>query len=593
MDKQSQLKTPQALAYYTQRAAAGGGIGATVAALVSLVHSMRTGIKERAEAKNELEPDENTIVLTLPSKKAFVNDGPCNKIKKKEGSKTKHTAAVYNDQFRNPPNGRFSNKINKYAEDKATADQKVWATIFAILGGAGGYMGVNSVYNKYRKNYLNKELERSKKEYLDQVIPQMNKVSGFVEKAFGFDTVRNRINGQTKKAQFTGFRDYASSLGKKVGIKATDNALAYALLFLLAGTGGTAYLTKRILDAHRERLEGDSYTYRPPKLNRVIFKSQPGTIESPETSDAPIASSMTPEEEDHVKAAFWVIHDVVSGRNCLDKQPDLASIFKQHNTSVEKIAEKLDKSTDIFDKEVIDEMPPSLSSSIVKQVKSASFLDNIKNVLSNLIPTREQAYDAVWNPPDIKLWEAVANKAREGKWWAMTKKPTMFERILARNMMGSKALSFGKSAPTAFDRPLGLARGPNMQSAVHLSPSIPEFSKNYPRLAKQLPGGQPMPAVTDIKNLIPKLGSIKVPIIKSSQLSDLKEFVYGSQIPVPEPDYRRSHANAQRIMNDVKMQVDDKPAGEFLTEERKQIILRAIQKTIEEELRNRARKQKV
>lgn len=444
MEKIAQLDNPTG--YYLQSIGKGLAGGGTLAALVGLVHSLRAGIKERQEAKKELEPDENTIVLTLPPKKSEIAGGPCSAIVGKQKPTSKETAAVFKKQLKDVPSGQFSNKL---ASDEPGTLNFLNATLLAGLGSTAGYLGVNELYNRYRKYYLNKELERARREYIEQISPSKDvaKVAGVLDVAFGFREVEQYL-GLNKQAwggseTIKGMlRDYFPSIG-------TQGA-AYLLLGLLGGTTGTAYLTKRVLDTHIKKVEGDTMNYQPPKVNRIVFRTAP-LPPSTDTKNQPLLPAAAPAEEapltdtetNQIKAAFWIIHDIVSGRNQLSKNANLQPLFAKYNTSIEKIALTLDKpDIGVLDKEVEDALPPELSTKLLQEIKQQ-------------VPTIGPAIDFMGPDQSMELAKKIVN--RSGGVSAFMGDPTGFK---------DKIISEIKANPERALKDLGGAAGGKLRGML-------------------------------------------------------------------------------------------------------------------------------
>lgn len=452
MEKTAQIPKDKVNYWYLRQLGIGAGTGVATAAALGLIHSIRAGMAERALAKKKTDTDEDTIVLTLPPKTSEISGGACKQVKDTEGPVTKHGPKLYSktpgkQQHRDVENGHFGNKVADVSqkpqgewkqwvddflrtwtpEPTASPRQIVYATLLKGLGATGGFIAANSAYNAYRDYYLNKELNKAKKEYIDQSNPSLSKISGFVEKAFGFEDVRRAILVKHAAGDESWLNNLKKGLNKDWGALVGDKITAGIILAFLGTTGGTAYLTKRILDAQTKKLEGDSMTFQPPKVNRIIFRTLPPSTDSAKQPLLPAGvkeQPLTQEETNQVKAAFWIIHDVVSGRNILDKLPALAPVFKKHGTSVEKIAKFLDKApdVDVLGEDLKQNLPPEVADAVVREVSKSDWRagmvsklfgpDSLMNGIKRVMPPLSEMQAVNFDP------KAIAEKIKAGPHYA-------------------------------------------------------------------------------------------------------------------------------------------------------------------------------
>jgi hypothetical protein len=151
----------------------------------------------------------------------------------------------------------------KAATDKQANDPPTFA--LSMLAGIGGATGGYALIRKLYQQQLLKDIKRKEEAARTAVMNEMM---------------------APKTAQFS----------------AADAGLGTAYLLALLGTGGSAYVTKKILD---ERFRAaDREKYEPPKVNRIVFRSQPVDDPSELPEDEKVASA---EDIDAVRTLF-VLH---------------------------------------------------------------------------------------------------------------------------------------------------------------------------------------------------------------------------------------------------------------------------------------------
>ena len=282
----------------------GLGLGAGTAAGLSLINMIKRLREERAQ---EEDTDEGTIVLTLPKRASdyseagigqpTVTPGQDNRPAEYEGEEgiieeggmvttsgkadkvttNSHELGTNNAGQMRQPSGQFGDKIYKTA---------AWPTLTAALlaGGAGtavGYKLIDQIYQNRMMKKKEEELDLAKQEYLDM----LTKASS------------------DKEAGDFNIWDYPAGLG----------ALA-----LILGSGGTAFLTKRVLDEHARSPEGAE----PTKIKRIVFRSEPAgmeaagddSVEQQPTEELKAASAEGEENKEIVKAALGVYLDVCGSK---------------------------------------------------------------------------------------------------------------------------------------------------------------------------------------------------------------------------------------------------------------------------------------
>jgi len=289
-----------------------GGLaaGAGSAGLLSLVNMLK-----RMKDENEPETDDKTIVLTLPNKRASdrseagvdqpVQTAPTTGKAPEEEAGVKETTMVTstakakkqsyqvkhlkssNGQVRDP-NGKYGIKIQK---------QAAWPTLTASLlaagaGGVAGYKLVDKIYEMRQMKKKEEELGKAKQEYLD-----------LLGKAASSDS-------EKQAASDFNLWDYPAGLG----------ALA-----LILGGGGTAYLTKKVLDEQTRQPEADEVG----KIQKIIFRSAPGqgvrAAEGEEDEDEGYDKAASAEATDVFQSALGVMLDVCESKHNILKTASVSA----------------------------------------------------------------------------------------------------------------------------------------------------------------------------------------------------------------------------------------------------------------------------
>ena len=262
------------------RFAVGGALaGGSAAALLNLMHTARAIQAERKRRAGEGKTDANTIVLQIPRKSAEVtgtSDEP-HKIKVHESAKqiTRLLKGATSKQVRHY-SGEYGSKVAAHGWPTLTA-----ASLAAIGGGTAGAMLVDKLYQVQREKQLRKELDLAKQEYMGALVGR--KSAAALDELFGVQLEKTAD-------------DSHSAFG------AISYPMAAAALLSVLGTAGTGYLTKKILDAKLEEVEGVGKDI--PKVKRIVFQSTP---EADTTKHASVA------EIKAIKATFALMLDYVGG----------------------------------------------------------------------------------------------------------------------------------------------------------------------------------------------------------------------------------------------------------------------------------------
>jgi len=278
------------------RAALGGAVaGGSAMALLNLFRRAKEMSDERKALLHEPETDEDTIVIRLPPK---ASECTCTKPTKVTAVETtrRGEASGNGKQFRRVMDGTFGTK---------TASGWPTLTAATLAGGAGIGIGahlVNKIYEKRRLKALKDELEAAQEEYMSSL--QGSKMA--VDSLFAVPMSKGAQHSESKAF---GFLDYPVSM---------------AALLALLGTGGSAYITKKVLD--QQFADAESKGLDKPKLKRIVFQTQPGAKMAGHEPG-------TQEDIDCVTAALGVMLDKVGERTVILDKPYVKSAMEKAGTT--------------------------------------------------------------------------------------------------------------------------------------------------------------------------------------------------------------------------------------------------------------------
>lgn len=246
--------------------------GAGVGAAASLLRSYREMRKPKGN-----ETDDETIVLTLPSKAAA--DGYAGMKDAKPGER-KVVATTKGGVQQMRTNGRFGKVIAKdpapKPEVKSAAGEAgdpgpnsvgtvVANAIGLTAGGLLSYDVVSRIFDAMQERRLKRKLEAAQKAYVDAM-------AGASKRA----EIVMSVLAPVERALCHEPMDKSASFFDLIPSQPDDviryPAAAYVLA-LLAGTGATAYVTKKVMDKHfpEEKLQKD--INRP---TRIVFRTEDG-----------------------------------------------------------------------------------------------------------------------------------------------------------------------------------------------------------------------------------------------------------------------------------------------------------------------------
>jgi hypothetical protein len=291
-----------------KRFALGGAItGGSAAALVNLIRMIRQLNEERKAAREPDETSEHTIHLTLPRKMAEVKNDPKDPSKVRKVEVTRVTVARGpGKQFRRACDGTFGMKTAAGWPTLTTA------ALAAMGSAAAGAAVVNRIYERRREKQLEAELDAAKQEYLDMLQGGQGKMAEALDQLFG--SVLFEKEGQVGGRTF-GTLSYP---------------LAFMALLSVMGTGGTAYLTKKILDEKlRQAKEKGLDT---PRVRRIVFRSAPPMLGEgdEEEEEAKVAEA----DEEAIRASLGVMLDKVGHQTLVLDTPYVKEAMERAGTTI-------------------------------------------------------------------------------------------------------------------------------------------------------------------------------------------------------------------------------------------------------------------
>ena len=191
--------------------------------------------------------------------------------------KQKHLTTKVDGRKREAGTGRYADTILEDLEKNSAAWPTITAAILAALGsGVVGAETVNKLFQVQREKQLKDELAAAKQQYVGYLTGEKK----------AFEDLFYVPGTMSKEAQ--------GMLGM------LNIPLATAALFGILGSGGMAYVTKKILDDKLREAESKGRDF--PKVKRIIFttrgKDLPGEDAAPEEAKAMIpgeAETVTPE----------------------------------------------------------------------------------------------------------------------------------------------------------------------------------------------------------------------------------------------------------------------------------------------------------
>lgn len=627
MNKKAEpLKGKDLLNYYLHgsygavpMALGGAGVGSIIAAL----HAIRTNVAKHKERDRANDPDEDTIVITLPGKSAEVkaSKGECSESKTKEETKIREAESNEYHQPRDSVTMRFGSKT---AQDKPSATQATIKALLALGSVYGGYRLSSGIYDKLLQRRLKKELEEVQEGYLDQTygnIPEFNKYSGFVDRLYDSKGLRDRLEKQAQRKPVPK-ADLFASIG------------ATPLIMMALALGGTSYLTKRIADAQLAAAEKEEYN--PPRPKRIVVKTlRPKPLLAAKQVEEPLISDTDEEEEDdiwkvakdnnisegeinQIKAAFWVVYDVVSGKNNLSKSAGLTKDLKKYNTSIEKIAEVLDSDegellSDAFNKVLPEEIAEKIANEGMYSYffKRAQFpgtigdwvdkgIGVIRDVKNKVVEVGEDlAFKGLANQYGLKgdFAENILNGMRRDK------PPRMGWSDYAQSIQDQLKGGISNISPFA-------KQNPSLVSALASDPYAlrkligDNFTKKHPS-ANKIPGvgrtvshfGANLLGVHDSRNVLNreaqelkqassmyKSASLIGPaILASSLVTHIKPRTVKAPL-----DYNKLQNRLDKKLKAIEIVPEGEEAESLLDDNRRRAILQTVRSVLEEDIRRRS-----
>lgn len=244
--------------------------GAGVSAAANLLRKY----KEYKDQKDPDKSDEDTIVLTLPSKAA--EDGYTSMRNAKPGE----TKLTVGGGTQRRESGRFGKSIadkkDPAVETKCASGNPgvnsvgtvVANTLGLAAGGLMSYEVVSRLFDAMNERRLKKKLEAAQQAYIGALQGESKRAEAVMrvlapsEKRFGQREVKS-----------AGVLDTISSVLPEPAVNTFRYPMAAYILALMAGTGATAYVTKKVMDREfpEEKLKKD--VNRP---TRIVFRTAGG-----------------------------------------------------------------------------------------------------------------------------------------------------------------------------------------------------------------------------------------------------------------------------------------------------------------------------
>ena len=261
-------------------AIAGGG----TAALLNLVHMLREQRKEQ-KSRGEENTDQDTIVLNLPPKAASIVEKLAYNLTQKPMMSSKITKVDQKTKsgFRRPEGTKEGGQFD--STKVAAGWPTLTAATLAGMGGAGaGVALVDKLYQMRREKQLKEKLEAVQNDYMQAL---SGKKASAIDELFPIKQEKQAAGDST-----FGMLNYP---------------LAGAALLTLLGAGGTAYITKKILDEKLREAQGKGLDL--PQVKRIVFKSAPAVAGHKDPEEIDGMKRASDDEMTSIKAAFFVMMD--------------------------------------------------------------------------------------------------------------------------------------------------------------------------------------------------------------------------------------------------------------------------------------------
>jgi hypothetical protein len=309
----------------TARWAAGGtAAGLSLASLMGIMKVLQDNKEKRKRARVPSETDEDTIVLTLPKRAAALSSseakpaegdaraevkqprileatesavkvrkhGPLHKLVHSDSASGQHRHG----------NGTYGQRM--YKREKTASWQTFAASMLAAgVGGIASYKLVDTLMRNRHEKELKKELEQAQTEYMDM----LRKGAGEITDAF-------LPAGMSKSADNAGHQ-----------FSTLDPIFGTAALGLILGTGGVAYLTKKLMDERfKDESEERKRRERMARVQRIIFRTEDGKT----ACDVDLATG-----DEMMKAALAIYLDIGEGEYRTMDQPAVKAAMANSGTT--------------------------------------------------------------------------------------------------------------------------------------------------------------------------------------------------------------------------------------------------------------------
>jgi len=419
----------------------GASAGISLAAVTAAIRAIQDDRERRKRSLPYKDTDENTIVLTLPNKSAA-----CMEAKPSEGDKqgepgqpkvTDASTAVEIKVKRDGPLHRemHSNGNKQIRRIDGTYGIKAasWQTFTASMLGAGvggiaGFKLVDTLMRKRHERQLKKELDSARQEYLDM----LQKGAGELDVAF------QPLEKSAQDRQFY----------------TLDPVLGTAALGLLLGTGGTAYITKKLLDdKFKDDSEERKRRERLARVKRIIFQT---------AKSASVIDADTEAGDELLKAALAVFLDIGLGEYAVMNRPEVKQALDQRSLTADDMVKLATSDYDILMMKF--QSDPELRRLMRNAAADTHpLLKLVPNALREaIIPLREQLDDKVTSGlydafgPNAyarrqqleQMTNFVNQLTATREQGAMTPKQANFGRFMLASMLGETAADALTAQPT-------------------------------------------------------------------------------------------------------------------------------------------------
>lgn len=251
--------------------ALGGATGLGLAGIAGIIREVGLQKAHDKAMRNPEESDDNTIILTVPQRKAAALKRAMEKC-----------GAVIDEL------GRSAAAIAEKNRNAASSyNTHVLAKASVPLSALAAYIIADKLHSADIKRRLKQEESEARSEFIDGLSAKQAEDMHWVVYGDDAGLVKEGSNNQLQK--------FWNWLGGTAGA------------LTLLGAGGTAYITKRLLDAKDDARSSEGWD--PPRIKRVVIRSAPLAVD---TEKEKVASAS---DIDSVRAALLVTMSALSGKS--------------------------------------------------------------------------------------------------------------------------------------------------------------------------------------------------------------------------------------------------------------------------------------